>query len=139
MLFQIFRALHGCLCYLHVMSLRRVRHLFLKFAMCINFVSAYFISRYVFKCQRIGLRRKKFHIYFVNIYCAARPVYLVELSITMCCFLSRYHGHQILFRFYFSDCRSFTSRKLNICTETPVSCINLIELMYFHFPNFVFF
>lgn len=35
--------------------------------------------------------------------------------------------------------RSFTLRKLYICTEASVSCINLTELMYLHFPNFVFF
>ena len=40
-------------------------------------------------------------------------------------------------QFFFRDCRSFISRKLHICTETSISCINLIVLMYLHFPNIV--
>ena len=52
--------------------------------------------------------------------------------------LSRYHGYHIFVHL----CRIFRhsgSGKLYICTETSVSSINLIEVMYLHFPNFVSF
>ena len=42
-------------------------------------------------------------------------------------------------QFFLRDCHSFTLRKLFTCTETSVSCISLIVLIYLRFPIFFFF
>jgi len=119
------------------MLLRRVWHLF-KICHVLTFVSAHFYCKICFKVSKYWLSREKvWHNLWaciVHIYCAARLVDSAELSSTVLwCY-----GH-IFVQFFFRVCHSFTSRKLYICTETSISCINLIKLMYLHFPNFVFF
>jgi len=49
----------------------------------------------------------------VHIYCVAQLVDSVELSSTVCCFRSRYYRY-VFVRFLFTDCCSFTLRKLDI-------------------------
>ena len=134
MLFQIFIGLHGYCCYLHVAS-QSLTPLF-KICHVLTLRIGSFLS--------IGFRGKKFDIFREHVLCTARLVDSVQLftsrTSTVRCFLSRYHGFHIFVRFFFSDCRSFTSRKLlYIYTETSVSCINLIEFMSLHFPNLFFF
>ena len=79
--------------------------------------------------------------FFVNMYCAHlfSALLLVdivpELSSTVRCFLSRYHGYHILVRFFYRNCRSFFFEKAVHLYRDVVSCINLIELVFLHFPK----
>ena len=84
--------------------------------------------------------------YFGNMYRAiwcsllcCQLVDLAELSSTVRSFLSRYHGNHIFVHLWrvFRHSRQPLLRESYICKGTSVSSINLIELMYLHFPNFV--
>ena len=79
----------------------------------------------------------------VHIYCAARlidSVGLFTLAVLALLLITISEiSYCILVWFFSSETAVAILQDSYICTETPVSRISLIELMYLHFPNFVFF
>ena len=117
------------------MSLRRVR------LFAYTFVSAHFYCKTSLKSQVLAFKGKSL-TYFVNMYCAHR------FCRTASCFSRTVCKYRALLLTTISLISYFLQRLSLLYFEKVlyfawrlryVSSINLIELMYLHFPNFVFF